>query len=85
VVIYEIVTEAIPWAQCSNIEAANKVLDEERMEIPLQCPEILSRLMKQCWRHDPANRPEFTELCDMLAASLSRDLNSFYDLSPVSK
>jgi D-ribose pyranose/furanose isomerase RbsD len=35
------------------------------MEIP-ECPEILQKIMRMCWKHAPEERPEFKDILDML-------------------
>jgi len=44
------------------------VVAGERLAIPDDCPDLLSRLMTKCWAQDPKERPEFTEVCDMIAS-----------------
>jgi len=47
-------------------EAAQRIVRGEKLPIPENCPEALRDIMKKSWEINPANRPEFTEICDML-------------------
>jgi len=66
VVIWEIVSRSVPWKGIKLKVILEKVVNKERIPIPSNCPESLRILMEKCWRHDPNERPEFTEICDFL-------------------
>jgi len=70
VVIFEIISEEPPWKDINAIDAATRVLMGERLEIPaaksLQCPTFIFDLMMRCFAQDPAKRPAFDEICDIL-------------------
>ena len=48
------------------MQAARDVMNGSRMEIPRNCPAVLQKIMKACWKHDPKERPEFKEILEML-------------------
>jgi len=66
VVIWEIVSRSVPWKGVKLKVILEKVVNKERIPIPPHCPESLKVLIEKCWRHDPNERPEFTEICDFL-------------------
>jgi len=68
VVIYEIIAQREPWEGLDPIQASHRVSKGERLKLPngCQCPVLISSLMIRCWMHDPADRPEFSEICELL-------------------
>jgi len=48
------------------VQASHKVSSGQRMEIPEHCPPVLAQIMKRCWLEDPAKRPDFSEILDLL-------------------
>jgi serine/threonine protein kinase len=69
VVLYEIFSQDSPWIGVSNLEAANRVMNGKRMEIPEEWPEVVRIIIRQAWEHNPENRPEFTEIADRFSSS----------------
>jgi len=66
VLIYEIVTRKDPWEGDSAVIATHRVIEGERMKIPASCPPVLMRVMELCWKENPVDRPNFSEIVDML-------------------
>jgi len=66
VVIWEIVTRQVPWRGINMKVILEKTIKGERLPIPSDCPKSLKDLMEKCWKHDPLQRPQFTEICDFL-------------------
>lgn len=59
--LYEIFTFGrIPYAELSNIEVFEKVVNGHRMAQPKGCPDEIFAIMWSCWRS--GNRPSFAEL-----------------------
>jgi hypothetical protein len=48
-------------------EFYKKILDGYRMEKPELTPNNIYLIMKECWRHDPSDRPDFTLISTQLA------------------
>ena len=49
------------------MEIVNHVVKEDkRLPIPGDCHELVSSLMKQCWDRDPAKRPLFPQVIEIL-------------------
>jgi hypothetical protein len=71
VVIYEILTQKVPYGDLSVIEVAKRVVMEDlRLQLPShiqnECPEI-TELMKKCFETVPEKRPSFEEIHKLLA------------------
>ncbi|PRP82797.1 hypothetical protein PROFUN_10012 [Planoprotostelium fungivorum] len=72
VVIWEIISEESPWANVKPVDVAFKVArDNQRLETPENCPDILSTVMNLCFKTLPEERPEFKKLADMLSLESS--------------
>ena len=62
-VLYELFTGTIPYADTSNeLEAACKIMEGERPSLPSTLPRYLRLLMLACWEKDSDNRPTFKEI-----------------------
>merc|ERR1712137_1083198 len=61
-----------------NLEAAVKVANDPnfRLEIPVRCPKALASLMQDCWRAEPADRPDFHQIVTRLDEFSKRLLSS---------
>ncbi|XP_069383747.1 protein-tyrosine kinase 6-like isoform X2 [Paralichthys olivaceus] len=63
VLLYEITTYGgIPYPALSNQEVFQQVTKGYRMPAPPKCPDVLYRIMLQCWSHEPDERPLFKSL-----------------------
>eukprot|EP01117_Protostelium_nocturnum_P019044 TRINITY_DN8135_c0_g1_i2.p1 TRINITY_DN8135_c0_g1~~TRINITY_DN8135_c0_g1_i2.p1 ORF type:complete len:220 (+),score=68.57 TRINITY_DN8135_c0_g1_i2:44-661(+) len=64
VVIWEILTCEEPFGDSTPIEAALRVTSKkERLKIPVSCPPKLEKLMKECWKEEAEDRPDFSQIC----------------------
>eukprot|EP01114_Cavostelium_apophysatum_P014240 TRINITY_DN3642_c1_g2_i1.p1 TRINITY_DN3642_c1_g2~~TRINITY_DN3642_c1_g2_i1.p1 ORF type:complete len:755 (+),score=73.92 TRINITY_DN3642_c1_g2_i1:135-2399(+) len=72
VVLYEICTGRAPWDKISNIEAAQRVIQGERLPIPESCERMFSELMKRCWAAEPDKRPDFGDIIKFFEEVLRR-------------
>ncbi|XP_046593427.1 activated Cdc42 kinase-like isoform X8 [Neodiprion lecontei] len=57
-----------PWAALTGQQIL-EAIDEpnfQRLEQPECCPKDYFLLMEQCWQHEPAKRPKFSELTHLL-------------------
>ena len=66
VVLYELTSRMDPWKEMNAAKAAYEVLSGRRMEIPKDCPPILSNIMNLCWKQDPIERPNFYDIIQLL-------------------
>lgn len=62
--LWELLRRCEAFPHHNNLKVFAKAIchSKERPIIPEGCPESLSRLMQQCWDHDPAKRPTFAEI-----------------------
>ena len=72
VLCYEIYTSgAKPYLGKTNDEAMTAVKAGFRLSCPMDCKqETFDDIIMPCWQKDPSNRPQFTELKDLLAEAL---------------
>eukprot|EP01117_Protostelium_nocturnum_P016233 TRINITY_DN6379_c0_g1_i2.p1 TRINITY_DN6379_c0_g1~~TRINITY_DN6379_c0_g1_i2.p1 ORF type:complete len:812 (-),score=256.47 TRINITY_DN6379_c0_g1_i2:21-2456(-) len=67
VVVWEIVTVQDPFAKKSPVEAAIAITTKgERLTIPKGTDPLLEKLMNQCWKLNPEDRPDFGQICTFL-------------------
>eukprot|EP01095_Lingulamoeba_sp_RSL-Kostka_P011392 TRINITY_DN4306_c0_g1_i1.p1 TRINITY_DN4306_c0_g1~~TRINITY_DN4306_c0_g1_i1.p1 ORF type:complete len:577 (-),score=183.46 TRINITY_DN4306_c0_g1_i1:103-1800(-) len=68
IIIWELVTRLEPFEEHDDYDVfMNCVVNEhERPEIPQDCPESLEQLMRNCWAHNPEDRPDFQEIVTTL-------------------
>ncbi|KAF8413868.1 hypothetical protein HHK36_001862 [Tetracentron sinense] len=76
-VLWELVTETIPYEDMTPIQAAFAVVNKNlRPVIPLDCSPAMRALIEQCWALQPEKRPEFWQIVKVLEefeSSLARD------------
>jgi serine/threonine protein kinase len=70
IVLWEICARDTPYRHLSPMLIPVKVLQARERPglsvIPSSCPEKLKQLMPMCWQHDPARRPTFEQICEIL-------------------
>ena len=66
--LWEMITGRQPWEECSNIMQIVMAVGCERRRPPMPAgvPPALSRLIRECWRHNAALRPGFSEIIDRI-------------------
>ena len=74
-VVYEIVTCSDPWPDYTPMEAAHEVITGNTMEIP-ECPNVFQLMMKLCWSYNPRDRPDFTDLLELIKSTEEEEENS---------
>jgi serine/threonine protein kinase len=64
VVIYEILTQKEPWEDQNAVNVATSVaLGQISLDLPdSAAPEFVIRLMRDCLKYDPKERPNFKEI-----------------------
>jgi hypothetical protein len=45
-----------PWAGMEAVQVVTAVTTNTRLKIPKDCDPVFQRLMKMCWRQNPAHR-----------------------------
>ena len=69
VLMYELYARDRPWNDLSNIKAAQLVLTGERLEAPAsQTPPPVRKLMQECFRERPSERPTMAEIIVVLSS-----------------
>ncbi|XP_046846393.1 mitogen-activated protein kinase kinase kinase 20-like [Xenia sp. Carnegie-2017] len=83
VVLWEMLTREIPFEGMEGVQVALLVVTKQkRLTIPSTCPSPFSKLMQQCWKTDPKERPSFKEILPLIEnmdcnESLEEETNSF--------
>ncbi|XP_042427152.1 serine/threonine-protein kinase STY46-like isoform X1 [Zingiber officinale] len=66
IVIWELLTAKLPYQYLTPIQAAVGVVQQGlRPTIPNTHPK-LAKLLERCWKQDPADRPDFSEILEIL-------------------
>uniref|UniRef100_A0A3Q3IG86 Ephrin type-A receptor 1 n=1 Tax=Monopterus albus TaxID=43700 RepID=A0A3Q3IG86_MONAL len=55
-----------PYWDMSNHEVMKAINEAFRLPAPMDCPSALYQLMLQCWQHDRATRPRFSDIVNIL-------------------
>ncbi|XP_013783997.1 mast/stem cell growth factor receptor kita-like [Limulus polyphemus] len=59
-------------------EFYKKLKNGYRMEKPELCPDDVYNIMQDCWKEEPAERPDFTALVDKLGNLLESSVRKYY-------
>ena len=63
ILLYELITYGrIPYPGMTNAQVLDGLQTGYRMSCPMYCPEQMYKIMRECWRDDPASRPTFKTL-----------------------
>ena len=68
IVLWEMATGALPFADRNSTLAAVAAANGERPPIPPECPSDWASIIQQCWHPDPLQRPSFAELRGVVPA-----------------
>lgn len=67
IVLWELLTGEIPYAYLTPLQAAIGVVQQGlRPTIPKNTHPKLAELLEKCWQQDPTERPDFSEILDIL-------------------
>ncbi|KAL3377834.1 hypothetical protein AABB24_003969 [Solanum stoloniferum] len=67
IVMWELLTGEIPYAYLTPLQAAIGVVQQGlRPTIPKSTHPKLAELLEKCWQQDPTQRPDFSEILDIL-------------------
>ena len=67
IVLWEIITAQDPYSGMGSMEVAYAAAERGlRPTIPSVCPEGYAELMERCWSDEPSDRPDFTEVLEIL-------------------
>lgn len=67
IVLWQLVSREIPFANLTPIQAAFSVAQGQRPEMPLSAPDRIREIIAACWDHDSHKRPSFTYIAMALA------------------
>lgn len=70
VVLWEMLTEALPYTDLGLVEAGQAIVSGQQLEIPTYCPPAFAALIKDCWKMNPDERPDFGEIYDRLEVKI---------------
>ena len=63
ILLYELITYGCsPYPAMSNTQVLDALQNGYRMPCPMGCPEQLHKVMRECWKENPASRPTFETL-----------------------
>lgn len=62
ILLWEMLTEKVPYAGMSSVQIALHVCEQRRPEIPEDAPDSLRALITLCWQDDPLKRPSFSKI-----------------------
>ncbi len=62
-VCYEILTGCVPFFNIKLMDLRKRIKDGLRPDMPEECPEQLSTLVRSCYHPDPEARPSFPDIC----------------------
>jgi len=67
IVCWEMLSKVCPYEGMSQIQVAMAVLNHGlRPKIPGWCPDHFRQMIESCWKHDPAERPPFREILQLM-------------------
>ncbi|XP_077248562.1 uncharacterized protein LOC143888126 isoform X2 [Tasmannia lanceolata] len=63
VILWELMTESIPWSHLNSLEVVGVVgFMDRRLDIPEDLDPRISPVIHECWRSDPELRPSFKDI-----------------------
>ncbi|MCL7033660.1 hypothetical protein MKW94_027581 [Papaver nudicaule] len=68
VILWELMTESIPWSDLNSLQVVGVVgFMDRRLDIPETLDPRLASIIEDCWRSEPGGRPSFEELIPRMA------------------
>jgi len=77
IVLWEILTLRHPYDDCNFMQVAIEVMEGKRPDIPRDCDQAYSKLLRKCWRAKPEHRPTMEEAFQSLNLMLDDDATPF--------
>lgn len=74
VLLWECFTGCVPWDELTTpMQVIFAVgVQKQRLPIPPHCPTFLAKLMADCWRDDPGDRPSFSIILNWIEEEYER-------------
>ncbi|RWR80771.1 serine/threonine-protein kinase EDR1 isoform X1 [Cinnamomum micranthum f. kanehirae] len=68
VILWELMTESIPWTNLNSLEVVGVVgFMDRRLDIPEDLDPRISTIIHDCWQSDPEQRPSFEQIRQRMA------------------
>ncbi|KAL8106722.1 hypothetical protein AgCh_023470 [Apium graveolens] len=68
VILWELMTQAIPWSDLNPLQVVGVVgFMDRRLDIPDALDPRISSLIEDCWQSNPGNRPSFKDIIKIMA------------------
>ena len=61
-ILYEMLSNKIPFEGETSYKAAAKIMAGKRPKIKSHSHRLIQELIKQCWEHEPENRPSMKKI-----------------------
>ncbi len=68
--VCQVLTRKQPFAGCNFMRVTLEVLEGKRPQVPADCPQAYSKLMRRCWHPQPAKRPQMEDVLSRLDSLL---------------
>ncbi|KAF8413111.1 hypothetical protein HHK36_001087 [Tetracentron sinense] len=63
VILWELMTESIPWSSLNSLQVVGVVgFMDRRLDLPEGLDPQISSIIRDCWRSDPKQRPSFEDI-----------------------
>jgi serine/threonine protein kinase len=73
VVLWEIMTQSIPWKDLNSLQVVGIVgFMDRRLDLPEGLDPHVASIINDCWQSDPQQRPSFEELIQRMMLAISR-------------
>jgi hypothetical protein len=74
VLLWECFTGCVPWDELTTpMQVIFAVgVQKQRLPVPPHCPTFLAKLMADCWRDDPSDRPSFSIILNWIEEEYER-------------
>ena len=56
-----------PYSDMSDVQITTFLLEEKRLSKPDKCPDVVYKVMLDCWKTDPEERPTFGDISRSIA------------------
>ncbi|CAF0914781.1 unnamed protein product [Adineta steineri] len=77
IVYWELATKEIPYDGYASDQITQCVRDGQRLPINRIKPSNFDKIIKECWRHNQADRPDSTHLIEMIKECIQNEGNTY--------
>ncbi|XP_057978350.1 uncharacterized protein LOC131164855 [Malania oleifera] len=73
VILWELMTQSIPWAKLNSLQVVGVVgFMNRRLDLPEGLDPRVSSIIHDCWRSDPEQRPSFEDIIQSITSLIPR-------------